>query len=144
MMTERMTERDQRLQQLGITQYQLRRPAVLQGEVAVSLPEHTRLVVVANQIPSFSESLMQDIVQALGLTLDHVYCLMPEHAVMLPKERSCAVWLVGDVGEQDADAFPAELYLTSPDFIELSQSAAAKRALWQQICQHEYYFFPQA
>ncbi|VTO18296.1 DNA polymerase III psi subunit [Klebsiella variicola] len=41
------SRRDWQLQQLGITQWSLRRPGALQGEIAISLPEHIRLVMVA-------------------------------------------------------------------------------------------------
>ncbi|STT01204.1 DNA polymerase III psi subunit [Klebsiella pneumoniae] len=40
------SRRDWQLQQLGITQWSLRRPGALQGEIAISLPEHIRLVMV--------------------------------------------------------------------------------------------------
>ncbi len=41
------SRRDWQLQQLGITQWALRRPGALQGEIAISLPAHVRLIVVA-------------------------------------------------------------------------------------------------
>ncbi|RTG44191.1 DNA polymerase III subunit psi, partial [Serratia marcescens] len=46
------SKRDWLLQQLGITQWTLRRPGVLQGEVAVSLPPEARLLVVAQTLPA--------------------------------------------------------------------------------------------
>ena len=41
------SRRDWQLQQLGITQWALRRPTALQGEIAISIPAHVRLVMVA-------------------------------------------------------------------------------------------------
>ena len=52
------------LQQLGITQWSLRRPGALQGEIAISLPGHIRLVMVAEEPPSLSEPLISDILRA--------------------------------------------------------------------------------
>lgn len=59
------SRRDWQLQQLGITQWSLRRPGALQGEIAISLPEHIRLVMVAETPPSLTEPLISDILRAL-------------------------------------------------------------------------------
>lgn len=45
------SRRDWLLQQMGITQYQLRRPRVLQGEIAVTLAPDTQLIIVADAPP---------------------------------------------------------------------------------------------
>ena len=60
------SRRDWQLQQLGITQWSLRRPGALQGEIAISLPEHIRLVMVAETPPSLTEPLIGDILRALA------------------------------------------------------------------------------
>ncbi|NQF21955.1 DNA polymerase III subunit psi, partial [Enterobacter hormaechei] len=44
------SRRDWQLQQLGITQWALRRPTALQGEIAISIPAHVRLVMVAEEL----------------------------------------------------------------------------------------------
>lgn len=36
------SRRDWQLQQLGITQWSLRRPGALQGEIAIAIPAHAR------------------------------------------------------------------------------------------------------
>lgn len=64
------SRRDWQLQQLGITQWSLRRPGALQGEIAISLPEHIRLVMVAETPPSLTEPLIGDILRALTVTPD--------------------------------------------------------------------------
>lgn len=66
------SRRDWQLQQLGITQWSLRRPGALQGEIAISLPEHIRLVMVAETPPSLTEPLIGDILRALAVTPDQV------------------------------------------------------------------------
>ncbi|HAT25327.1 MAG TPA: DNA polymerase III subunit psi, partial [Pantoea septica] len=45
------SRRDWLLQQMGITQYQLRRPRVLKGEIAVRLTPGTKLIIVADVAP---------------------------------------------------------------------------------------------
>ena len=71
------SRRDWQLQQLGITQWSLRRPGALQGEIAISLPEHIRLVMVAETPPSLTEPLIGDILRALSVTPDQVLQLTP-------------------------------------------------------------------
>lgn len=132
------SNRDWLLQQLGITQWTLRRPAVLQGEVAVSLPPCARLLIVAQAQPDPQDPLFCDLLRSLGLTASQTYGLTPEQAVMLPEDTECNSWRLG-VTEPLAVA-GAQLH--SPALAELSQDAAAKRALWQQICHHEHYFYP--
>jgi DNA polymerase-3 subunit psi len=51
------SRRDWQLQQLGITQWALRRPTALQGEIAISIPAHVRLVMVAEELPALNEPL---------------------------------------------------------------------------------------
>ena len=52
------SRRDWQLQQLGITQWSLRRPGALQGEIAITLPQHVRLVIVGEELPALTEPLM--------------------------------------------------------------------------------------
>ncbi|STT13137.1 ribosomal-protein-S18p-alanine acetyltransferase [Klebsiella pneumoniae] len=82
------SRRDWQLQQLGITQWSLRRPGALQGEIAISLPEHIRLVMVAETPPSLTEPLIGDILRALAVTPDQVLQLTPERVAMLPQDSA--------------------------------------------------------
>ncbi|HEI8866732.1 DNA polymerase III subunit psi [Serratia sp. AKBS12] len=132
------SQRDWLLQQLGITQWTLRRPGVLQGEVAVHLPAEARLVVVASLLPEAGDPLFCDVLRSLGLTPAQAYCLTPEQAAMLPDDSECNSWRLG-IAEPLA---LAGAQLSSPALAELSLDASAKRALWQQICHYEHHFFP--
>ncbi len=89
------SRRDWQLQQLGITQWSLRRPGALQGEIAISLPDHIRLVMVAETPPSLTEPLIGDILRALAVTPDQVLQLTPERVAMLPQDSRCNSWLLG-------------------------------------------------
>ncbi|WP_277269909.1 DNA polymerase III subunit psi, partial [Pantoea septica] len=61
------SRRDWLLQQMGITQYQLRRPRVLQGEIAVRLTPGTKLIIVADVVPGLHEPLVRDVLHVLDL-----------------------------------------------------------------------------
>lgn len=131
------TRRDWLLQQMGITQYQLRRPRVLQGEIAVHLAPDTRLVIVADTPPTLQESLVRDVVRALSLQESQVMSLTPEQLAMLPDALNCAGWLLGVESQQ---AFNG-VKLCTASLNELISSSAAKRALWQQMCKHDSHLF---
>ncbi|WP_159565469.1 DNA polymerase III subunit psi [Budvicia diplopodorum] len=139
------SRRDWQLQQMGIRQYQLRRPAALHGEVAIVLSDNVRVVLLAQTPPAFTSLLLQDILRAMSLSQEQVYCLTPEQAMMIPENAHCAFWLMGLDEPPELPAFVASLpTLTSPSLTELADNASAKRALWQQICHDEYNFFPHA
>ncbi|AVF35961.1 DNA polymerase III subunit psi [Rahnella sikkimica] len=134
------SRRDTLLQQLGITQWTLRRPAVLQGEVAVSLPAETKLLIVADVPPAEDDPLVRDVLRSLALAEPQVYRLTPEQVTMLPENTRCNIWRLG----LSEPLTLAGTQLSSPALAELYQDASAKRALWQQICENEQHFYPDA
>lgn len=134
------SRRDLLLQQLGITQWTLRRPAVLQGEIAIRLPDDTRLLIVADPLPEQDDPLLCDVLRCLGLNPHQAYALTPDQVAMLPEETQCNSWRLG-ISEPLAVA-GAQLH--SPELAGLYQDAGAKRALWQQICHYEADFYPDA
>ncbi len=133
------SRRDWQLQQLGITQWSLRRPGALQGEIAISLPEHIRLVMVAETPPSLTEPLISDILRALSIRADQVLQLTPDRVAMLPQNSRCNSWRLGC----ETPLSLAGAQVSTPVFDELQSSAPARIALWQQICAYEHDFYPQ-
>ncbi|AVY96425.1 DNA polymerase III subunit psi [Enterobacter sp. RHB15-C17] len=132
------SRRDWQLQQLGITQWSLRRPTALQGEIAISIPAHVRLVMVAEELPSLTETLVSDVLRTLKVSADQVLQLTPERVAMLPPESRCNSWRLGV-----ADETPLEGgQLLTPPLEELKANPKARSALWQQICEYEHDFFP--
>ncbi|PWC17972.1 DNA polymerase III subunit psi [Brenneria roseae subsp. roseae] len=129
--------RDWLLQQLGMTPWILKRPAALQGEIAVSLPSRVRLVIVSAEPLPDDVPLLNDVLRSLALTPEQTYRLTPQQTVMLPEKTRCHSWRLG----VDAPLALDGVQLTSPALPELSRSADAKRALWQQICEHEHDIF---
>ncbi|WP_210484325.1 DNA polymerase III subunit psi [Pantoea ananatis] len=134
------SRRDWLLQQMGITQYQLRRPRVLQGEIAVRLLPDTQLIIVAENPPGLQEPILRDVLHTLSLKPTQVMTVTPGQLQMLPETLNCAGWLLGVESEQTFNG----VALTSASFNELLSSGAARRALWQQMCEHDSHFFPHA
>lgn len=93
------SRRDWQLQQLGITQWALRRPTALQGEIAISIPAHVRLVMVAEELPALNDPLIDDVLRSLKLTADQVLPLTPERVAMLPPDSRCNSWRIGEANE---------------------------------------------
>ncbi|MFS2222861.1 DNA polymerase III subunit psi [Pantoea sp. B65] len=129
--------RDWLLQQMGITQYVLRRPRALQGEIAVTLPPHTRLLIIADVPPSTDDPLVSDVLRALAIDQHDAVALTPDQLAMLPDDSPCASWRLGI----DTPLTLQGAQLASPALDELYQNASAKRALWRQICEHDSDFF---
>jgi len=133
------SRRDWQLQQLGITQWTLRRPAALQGEIAISLPAHIRLVIISATPPALNDRVISDVLRALTVQADQVLQLTPDRVAMLPPESRCNSWWLGVKEPQPL----AGAQVVTPDFDELRNNPAARAALWQQICEHEHDFYPQ-
>ncbi|MBJ7222631.1 MULTISPECIES: DNA polymerase III subunit psi [unclassified Brenneria] len=134
------SRRDWLLQQLGITQWTLTRPAVLQGEIAVTLPARVRLVIVSAEPLAGDDPLLADVLRSLSLTPEQTFSLTPQQVVMLPPNARCHSWRLG---VEEPLALEG-VQLTSPALTELYHNADAKRALWQQICKHEHDIYPDA
>lgn len=134
------SRRDWQLQQLGITQWTLRRPAALQGEIAISLPAHTRLVMVSSTLPALNDPLVSDVLRALTVPPEQVLQLTPDRVAMLPAGSRCNSWWLGVKEPQPL----AGAQVMTPDCDELRTNPAARAALWQQICEHEHDFYPRS
>lgn len=132
------SRRDWQLQQLGITQWALRRPTALQGEIAISIPAHVRLVMVAEELPALNEPLIGDVLRSLKLTTEQVLQLTPDRVTMLSSDSRCNSWRMGDIDEVSLEGSQ----ICSPALDELKANPKARSALWQQICEYEHDFFP--
>ncbi len=127
------SRRDWLLQQMGITQYTLRRPGALHGEIAVSLSEQTRLLIVADVPPLLTDPFISDVLSAMQMREHEVVVLTPEQLMMLPEDTCCASWCLG----LEAPVNLPGSHIASPVLAELYHNASAKRALWQQITHYE-------
>lgn len=131
------SRRDWQLQQLGITQWSLRRPGALQGRLPLR-SRHVRLVMVANDLPALTDPLVSDVLRALTVSPDQVLQLTPEKIAMLPQGSRCNSWRLGT----DEPLSLEGAQVASPALTELRANPTARAALWQQICTYEHDFFP--
>ncbi|MBT9432452.1 DNA polymerase III subunit psi [Candidatus Sodalis endolongispinus] len=129
------TRRDWQLQQLGITQWTLRRPAVLQGEVAVKLPSDIRLLLVADPLPPMDHPLVADVARSMALTSAQLYGVTPDQVMMLPDSVRCHCWWLGLNATRDF----AGISFHTPPLAALAQDAGAKRELWRRISDDEHH-----
>lgn len=132
------SRRDWQLQQLGITQWALRRPTALRGEIAISIPAHVRTVMVAEAPPALNEPLIEDVLRSLKVTHDQVLQLAPESVAMLPSDSRCNSWRIGAVDELPLEGKPDQFASAG----RTESQPKARSALWQQICEYEHDFFP--
>ncbi|MGL4455510.1 MAG: DNA polymerase III subunit psi [Plesiomonas sp.] len=123
--------RDWILQQMGITQWQLRQPAALQGDAAVRVDAQIQLIVVAAELPT--GRLFEDVLRTLQVTSEHVCHVRPAQYDFLHVEHACWLWLMGSEGVPLSGC--RQLY--SAALSTLVDSDVAKKQLWQQIVGYE-------
>ncbi|MCC8366330.1 DNA polymerase III subunit psi [Xenorhabdus sp. PB61.4] len=131
-----MTKRDRSLTRLGITQWVLRNPAALRGELSVLIPDSTRLLIITHDHIDLSHSLLVDIFTAMGIDASLVYCITTKDVELLSESIRCPCWLLG----VDITLSIQGISLRSPALNDLSLDGDAKRSLWQQIYHYEEYF----
>ena len=134
-----LTRRDHLLEQIGIQQYTHRRPQLFVGEVATVLPETTRLLIISDTLISLEQPLLHDILGSMALKSDDLFLITSSQSMMLTEPLSIMVWIIGDLTHQ-APLSNHSLLISTTELTQLANSPSAKRALWQQICQYEYYF----
>lgn len=131
-----MTRRDRMLAQMGITQWTLRAPQVLKGELSVQIPETARLLIITDELIDLTCDLLSDIFRAMNISIEQVYCIDAAHKAILPKENTRPCWLLG-IDIQLPENMPV---FNSPYLSDLYQDAKAKKKLWTQIYQNDDYF----
>ncbi|OCG18255.1 MULTISPECIES: DNA polymerase III subunit psi [unclassified Gilliamella] len=132
-----MTQQDWYLKQCNITQYVLRRPAVLKGEVSTHISDEIRLIVVAEQKPT--QKIYFDILNAIRLTEEQVLVLTPSQLIIPASEIKTVVWFI-DIKPDEHWEHSLTIQTISLDL--LANASQQKRQLWQQLCQYENDFHP--
>ncbi|OCG07760.1 hypothetical protein A9G13_05985 [Gilliamella sp. wkB178] len=133
-----MNAQDWYLKQCNITQYVLRNPAVLKGEIATQIGDDIRLIVVAKQPPT--QKIYYDILKAIQLSADQVIILTPSQLIMPTNEIQTVIWFI-DV--KPTDSWLHQLTIQTISLEQLASRPQLKRQLWQQLCQYENYFHPE-
>ncbi|OOF52108.1 DNA polymerase III subunit psi [Rodentibacter genomosp. 1] len=133
-----MDRRNLLLKEMGITQWQLHRPEVLQGEVGIAVAEHIRFIIVSDENLSQSP-LFTDVLLSLTLKKEDCLCLNYDQIQHLELNHSVRYWLLAENTEKIDRTLPhclhAERIYRSPCYRDFQSSPAAKRELWKQIQQ---------
>lgn len=138
-----MNRRDQLLNEMGITQWQLTKPQVLKGDAQIRLNEAVKLVVVCQENHQQTK-LFADILFTLSLQPHEYQWLDREQAQRLNFDHSPIFWLIKE--EQQAVKFLEKFAkkAKNPTAWQTSSwqdlhNVTEKRALWKQMetfCQH--------
>ncbi|OOF35548.1 DNA polymerase III subunit psi [Rodentibacter heidelbergensis] len=133
-----MDRRSLLLKEMGITQWQLHRPAALQGAVGITVADNIRLIVVSDDNLS-QTPLLADVLLSLILKKEDCLCLNYDQIQHLELNHSVQYWLLSENAEKIDRTLPyclcAERIYRSPNYPHFISSPSAKREFWQQIQQ---------
>lgn len=135
-----MNRQDWYLNKLGIYQYVLRKPNVIQGEAKVEITNNIKLIVISEHYPK--EKIFQDILKAIHVTIDDCLILKPAQLLITADKIFTVIWFLDQPipenwSEQDISSKPI---IMTNSLAELASSPQQKRQLWQTLCQYENYF----
>ena len=133
-----MNRRDLLLQEMGISQWTLYRPEVLQGSVGITVEENIRFITVSDENISGS-SLLTDVLLSLDLKKEDCLCLNYYQIQHIECKQLICYWLLSENSDQIDRTLPfcmqAERVYRSPSWQQFQSNYQAKRELWQQIQQ---------
>ena len=123
-----MNRRDLLLQEMGISQWTLYRPEVLQGSVGISVDENIS-----------GSPLLADVLLSLDLKKEDCLCLNYDQIQHIECKQLICYWLLSENSDQIDRTLPfcmqAERVYRSPSWQQFQSNYQAKRELWQQIQQ---------
>ncbi|HDR1021155.1 TPA: DNA polymerase III subunit psi [Pasteurella multocida] len=132
-----MNRRDLLLQQMGITQWQLKHPESLKGVVNIVVGEHIRLIIVCDSEIASSSALLKDVLRSLSLNEQEYLCVDFQQAQHLKPTQKLNYWLLSENHEKIdrtlALCQQANSIWQTTDWQQFKQDHQAKRQLWQQI-----------
>lgn len=131
-----MNKRDLLLQEMGISQWQLRYPERLKGSIKIIVPEGIHLLVVSEETINTQSSLFKDILRSLNLSDHQWQSLTLNQLQHLQLKQTALFWLLTDQQERDSlylKQYNAQHIWLTPSWSAFQSSAQAKRQLWQQI-----------
>jgi DNA polymerase III subunit psi len=137
--TSQSNRRDWYLDQLGITQYKLRQPMLLNEKSTLAMTEATRLIIIKPDESTLPEPFFSDILQVMNLNDSALLFIKPDQASLLPTQVNCLIWSIGNDEFAGINLISTDLIQT-PSLNSVIHSATDKRQLWQQLCQYEHYF----
>lgn len=135
-----MARRDRLLNQMGITQWVVRNPAVLRGERGVRIPDSTKLIIITDEGLDLNHRLLKDVFLAMNVYPTDVVCINSEQLAMIPTPITINCWALGNQPHLES----VKMTFISPVLDELATSNSAKQALWKQIYQYDENFSTKA
>lgn len=136
-----MNNQDWYLNQFGITQYLLRKPAVLKGEASIDIAENIQLIVITQSEPV--HKIFSDILTAIGVSRENCLILSPAQLILPLDQIKQAVWFINEMLPNnwiDSPVMNEKMIIETPSLVELAASPHLKRQLWNTLCQYENYF----
>jgi len=136
-----MNNQDWYLNQLGVTQYILRKHTVMKGEVSINIANNIRLIIVSQSAPD--DKIFYDILKSINVKKEDCLILSPAQLFMPLDQLNHVIWFIN---ENIPDSWKSALLLNDKAIIEtttlskLAQSPNLKRQLWRTLCQYENYF----
>ncbi|MEJ6077505.1 DNA polymerase III subunit psi [Vibrio sp. 1-Bac 57] len=122
------------LQEMGITHWQVRKPALFKTEEALKQLNLSacKLLVVCTEEDAKHE-LMAAIISAFQIKSDQVvYCSLAQFENQQGNLPTLIWSTLGEVASS-----PSHQLLNSPSLAELATNAAAKKVLWKQFCAYQ-------
>lgn len=136
-----MTRRDLLLQEMGVSQWELRRTGVLHGSINMKIAPTIRLLIVSEPLLPHTNPIIQDLLRALELGNEHTQLLNLDQLSHIQFEHTLNCWLLSKNSSEIDRAFevlqhlPIKNIWQSPSLLQLQTQPQTKRALWQQIQQ---------
>ncbi|OOS01169.1 DNA polymerase III subunit psi [Canicola haemoglobinophilus] len=131
-----MNRRDKLLQEMGISQWQLRQPNIFKGLVNVPVAQNIRLIVIAEQALSKEQPFLQDVFRGLEFSTEDCLCIDFDFLPYLQVEHEVIYWLLTEdqqkIDRTLVDKQGSHCWKTC-ELEKLTQSPHAKRQFWQQI-----------
>lgn len=132
-----MNRRDLMLQEMGITQWQLKHPERLKGVVNIVLSEHIRLIIVCDSEIASNSALLKDVLLSLSLNEQEYICVDFQQAQHLKPTQKLNYWLLSANHEKIDRTLSlcpqANSIWQTTDWQQFKQDHQAKRQLWKQI-----------
>ena len=131
-----MNRRDKLLQEMGISQWQLRQPNIFKGLVNVPVAQNIRLIVISEQALSKEQPFLQDVFRGLEFSTEDCVCIDFDFLPYLQVEHEVIYWLLTEdqqkIDRTLVDKQGAHCWKTC-ELEKLKQNPHAKRQFWRQI-----------
>ncbi|UDG80563.1 DNA polymerase III subunit psi [Candidatus Hartigia pinicola] len=127
-----MTRRDRLLNQLGITQWIVRNPYLLNIKKHLIIPEFTKLIIISDENINSNDSLLNDILFLMKIHQSEVFYINSKKLAMIPVPIKIMCWVLSN----NSQIKKSENFFISPILSELYVKKSAKISLWKQICKY--------